>query len=60
MLLVDADPAARQPLFTLAEPDRLPDMRTYFHGFHLYYPHKRQASPAFSAFVDAVRYRGER
>ncbi|TFW08114.1 LysR family transcriptional regulator [Oxalobacteraceae bacterium OM1] len=30
----------------------------YFQGFHLYYPHRRQASPAFSAFVDAVRYRG--
>ena len=30
----------------------------YFQGFHLYYPHRRQASPAFSAFVDAMRYRG--
>lgn len=30
----------------------------YFQGFHLYYPHRRQASSAFSAFVDAVRYRG--
>ncbi len=28
-----------------------------FQGFHLYYPSRRQASPAFSAFVDAVRYR---
>lgn len=29
-----------------------------FQGFHLYYPNRRQASPAFSAFVDAVRYQG--
>lgn len=29
----------------------------YFQGFHLYYPNRRNASPAFSAFVDAVRYR---
>jgi DNA-binding transcriptional LysR family regulator len=28
-----------------------------FQGFHLYYPNRRQASPAFSAFVEAVRYR---
>ncbi|WP_430309361.1 LysR family transcriptional regulator [Pseudomonas sp. PONIH3] len=30
----------------------------YFQGFHLYYPNRRQASPAFSAFVEALRYRG--
>lgn len=36
----------------------LTDWCPYFQGFHLYYPHRRQASPAFSAFVDAVRYRG--
>ena len=29
-----------------------------FQGFHLYYPNRRQASPAFSAFVEAVRHRG--
>ena len=28
-----------------------------FQGFHLYYPNRRQSSPAFSAFVEAVRYR---
>lgn len=28
-----------------------------FQGFHLYYPNRRQASPAFSAFVEAFRYR---
>lgn len=26
-------------------------------GYHLYYPSRRHASPAFSLFVDAVRYR---
>ncbi|MET3896547.1 DNA-binding transcriptional LysR family regulator [Devosia sp. UYZn731] len=26
-------------------------------GYHLYYPHRRQASPAFALFLDAVRYR---
>jgi DNA-binding transcriptional LysR family regulator len=36
----------------------LADWCPYFQGFHLYFPHRRQASPAFSAFVDAVRYRG--
>ncbi|HEY0061085.1 MAG TPA: LysR family transcriptional regulator [Telluria sp.] len=30
----------------------------YFQGFHLYYPNRRQISPAFSAFVDTVKYRG--
>lgn len=29
----------------------------YFQGYHLYYPNRRQASPAFSAFVEALRYR---
>lgn len=28
-----------------------------FSGFHLYYPSRRQASPAFSLVVDALRYR---
>ena len=27
-----------------------------FQGFHLYYPNRRQASPAFAAFVEAFRY----
>lgn len=30
----------------------------FFQGFHLYYPNRRQASPAFSAFVEALKYRG--
>lgn len=29
----------------------------YFQGYHLYYPNRRQASPAFSAFVEALKYR---
>ncbi|EPE96522.1 LysR family transcriptional regulator [Rhizobium grahamii] len=28
-----------------------------FKGYHLYYPSRRNPSPAFSAFVDAFRYR---
>ena len=37
----------------------LSDYCPFFPGFHLYYPNKRQASPAFSALVNALRYRGE-
>jgi DNA-binding transcriptional LysR family regulator len=29
-----------------------------FTGYHLYYPSRRQSSPAFSAVVEALRYRG--
>lgn len=29
-----------------------------FSGYHLYYPSRRQTSPAFTLFRDAVRYRG--
>lgn len=29
-----------------------------FSGYHLYYPSRRQVSPAFSLLVDALRYRG--
>lgn len=29
-----------------------------FVGYHLYYPSRRQSSPAFTALVDALRYRG--
>jgi DNA-binding transcriptional LysR family regulator len=36
----------------------LTDWSPCFQGFHLYYPNRRQASPAFSALVDALRYRG--
>ena len=30
-----------------------------FSGYHLYYPSRRQSSPAFSLLVDAMRYRGK-
>ena len=29
-----------------------------YSGYHLYYPSRRQASPAFALLVDALRYRG--
>ncbi|MBR0747939.1 LysR family transcriptional regulator [Bradyrhizobium japonicum] len=29
-----------------------------FSGYHLYYPSRRQSSPAFSLLVEALRYRG--
>ncbi len=35
----------------------LEDWCPYFQGYHLYYPNRRQASPAFTAFVEALRYR---
>lgn len=38
----------------------LEDWCPYWSGYHLYYPSRRQHSPAFALFVDALRYRGER
>jgi len=35
----------------------LTDWSPYFQGYHLYYPNRRQASPAFLAFVEAIRYK---
>ena len=29
-----------------------------FPGYHLYYPSRRHASPAFALFVETLRYRG--
>ncbi len=34
----------------------LTDWTPYFPGFHLYYPNRRQSSPAFLAFVEKFRY----
>jgi DNA-binding transcriptional LysR family regulator len=31
-----------------------------FSGYHLYYPSRRQATPAFALLVEALRYRGSR
>lgn len=36
----------------------LKDWCAPFPGYHLYYPSRRQSSPAFALFVDALRYRG--
>jgi DNA-binding transcriptional LysR family regulator len=36
----------------------LEDWCPLFPGYHLYYPSRRQQSPALAAFVAAVRYRG--
>ena len=36
----------------------LEDWCAPFPGYHLYYPSRRQSSPAFALLVDAVRYRG--
>lgn len=37
----------------------LADWCPYFQGYHLYYPNRRQTSPAFAAFVEAMRYRSQ-
>lgn len=36
----------------------LADWSITWQGYHLYYPNRRQPSPAFTAFVEALRYRG--
>jgi len=36
----------------------LDDWCAPFPGYHLYYPSRRQSSPAFALVVDALRYRG--
>ena len=36
----------------------LADWCAPFSGYHLYYPSRRQPTPAFSVLVDALRYRG--
>jgi DNA-binding transcriptional LysR family regulator len=35
----------------------LPDWSPPFAGYHLYYPSRRQPTPAFALFVEALRYR---
>ena len=37
----------------------LADWCAPFQGYHLYYPSRRQSSPAFNLVVDALRFRGE-
>ena len=36
----------------------LDDWTPPFPGYHLYYPSRRQQSPAFALLVEALRYRG--
>jgi DNA-binding transcriptional LysR family regulator len=36
----------------------LEDWCAPFPGYHLYYPSRRHASPAFAVMVEALRYRG--
>ena len=38
----------------------LADWCPSYPGYHLYYPSRRQSSPAFALLVDALRYRGGR
>lgn len=35
----------------------LEDWCEVFAGYHLYYPSRRQSSPAFALVLDALRYR---
>jgi DNA-binding transcriptional LysR family regulator len=36
----------------------LEDWCPTFAGYHLYYPSRRQAAPAFALLLEALRYRG--
>jgi DNA-binding transcriptional LysR family regulator len=38
----------------------LADWRPPFSGYHLYYPSRRQMTPAFAVLADALRYRPPR
>jgi DNA-binding transcriptional LysR family regulator len=38
----------------------LEDWCAPYSGYHLYYPSRRQSSPAFTVLVEALRYRGEK
>src|SRR5436190_16906295 len=49
-----------QPYLSSGELVRvLADWCPPFSGYHLYYPSRKQSSPAFSLLVDAIRYRGK-
>src|SRR6516162_4601155 len=49
-----------QPYISRGELVRmLSDWCAPYSGYHLYYPSRRQPSPAFSLLVDALRYRGK-
>jgi DNA-binding transcriptional LysR family regulator len=36
----------------------LADWTPSYPGYHLYYPSRRQQTPAFAVVVEALRYRG--
>jgi DNA-binding transcriptional LysR family regulator len=36
----------------------LEDWGPSFSGYHLYYPSRRQVTPAFALLIEALRYRG--
>lgn len=38
----------------------LDDWCSYFPGYYLYYPNRRQSSPAFKLLVEALRYKGSK
>ena len=44
-------------LLRLPEPLPLPLPCPSFPGFHMYYPSRRQLTPALRAFVDAMKQR---
>jgi DNA-binding transcriptional LysR family regulator len=47
------------PYLASGELERvLEDWCAPFEGYHLYYPSRRQTSPAFSLLVEALRYSG--
>ncbi len=49
-----------QPLLAKGRLKRvLEDWCPPFSGYHLYYPSRRQPTPAFTLLVDALRYRGK-
>ena len=54
------DDAVADDLATGRLVQLLPDWVQSFSGFHLYYPSRRQTSPALQVIVDALRYRSER
>lgn len=51
---------AVQPLISQGRLVRvLADWCPPFPGYHVYYPSRRQSSPAFTLLIDALRYRGK-
>jgi DNA-binding transcriptional LysR family regulator len=52
------DDAARSYLAEGSLTQALEDWCPPYSGYHLYYPSRRQPSPAFALLVDALRYRG--